>query len=199
MKKFRGVNMTKTRIIPLGGLRENRKNMYVIEVGEDIFVLDCGLLYPEDEMFGIDAVIPDFSYLEENKDKIAGVFLSHGHEDAIGALPYFLDSFEAPIFGTELTIELAKLFVKNAGLNKTFSDYHVVDENTEIEFHDTVVSFFRVTHSIPDAVGICLKTKDGQIVYTGNFKFDQSASEMYKTDLNKISKIGDEGVLALLS
>lgn len=191
--------MIKTRIIPLGGLRENGKNMYVVENGEDLFVLDCGLLYPEGEMFGIDAIIPDFSYLQENKDRIAGVFLSHGHEDAIGALPYFLDSFQAPIFGTELTIEMAKLFVKNSGLATNFSDYHVVDEHTEIEFNDTVISFFKVTHTIPDSVGISLKTNDGNVVYTGNFKFDQTASEMYRTNLNRISNIGSEGVLVLLS
>lgn len=191
--------MTKIKIVPLGGLRENGKNMYVVEVGEDLFVLDCGLLYPEGEMFGIDAVIPDFNYLASNRDRLAGVFLTHGHEDSIGALPYFLDSFEAPVFGTELTIELAKLFVKDVGLNPSFSDYHVVDEHTQIEFHDTIVSFFKVTHSIPDAVGISIKTKDGNIVYTGNFKFDQSARPMYQTDLSKIAEIGNEGVLALLS
>src|SRR5699024_8504851 len=137
--------------------------------------------------------------LKKNKDRIAGVFLTHGHEDAIGALPYFLDEFEAPVFGTELTIALAKLFVKNTGLDPDFSDYHVVDENTEIEFNGVVFSFFKVTHSIPDAVGISIKTSEGNIVYTGNFKFDQSARTMYQTDLSKIAKIGNEGVLALLS
>lgn len=191
--------MSKIKIIPLGGLRENGKNMYVAEIGEDLFVMDCGLLYPEGDLFGIDAVIPDFSYLEENKDRIAGVFLTHGHEDAIGALPYFIEQFDVPVFGTELTIELAKLFVKNTGLTTSFDDYHVVDEDTHVEFHETVVSFFKVTHSIPDAVGISLKTEQGNIVYTGNFKFDHSAQTMYQTNLNKIVEIGNEGVLALLS
>lgn len=124
--------LSNIKIIPLGGVRENGKNLYVIESGEEIFVLDCGLIYPEDELFGIDAVIPDFSYLEENKNRIAGVFLTHGHEDAIGALPYFLDKFEVPVFGSELTIELAKLFVNSSSLKPSFDDYHVIDEKQKL-------------------------------------------------------------------
>lgn len=191
--------MSNIKIIPLGGVRENGKNLYVVESGEDIFVLDCGLIYPEDELFGIDAIIPDFSYLEENKDRIAGVFLTHGHEDAIGALPYFLDKFEVPVFGSELTIELAKLFVNNSNLNPSFDDYHVIDDKTEIDFHGTHVKFFRTTHTIPDSMGIAVQTEEGNIVYTGNFKFDQSAQDMYSSDLSQISDLGKEGVLALLS
>ncbi|MFO8070209.1 MAG: ribonuclease J [Alkalibacterium sp.] len=191
--------MSNIKIIPLGGVRENGKNLYVVESGEDIFVLDCGLIYPEDELFGIDAVIPDFSYLEENKDRIAGVFLTHGHEDAIGALPYFLDLFEVPVFGSELTIELAKLFVNNSSLKPSFDDFHVIDEKTEIDFNGTIVKFFRTTHTIPDSMGIAVQTEEGNIVYTGNFKFDQSAQEMYRSDLSQISDLGKEGVLALLS
>ncbi|WP_080146264.1 ribonuclease J [Marinilactibacillus piezotolerans] len=191
--------MSNIKIIPLGGVRENGKNLYVIESGEDLFVLDCGLMYPEDELFGIDAVIPDFSYLLENKERIAGVFLSHGHEDAIGALPYFLDVFNVPVFGSELTIELAKLFVKESSRGNKFDDYHVIDEHTEIDFHGNSVKFFRTTHTIPDSMGISVKTAEGNIVYTGNFKFDQSASEIYRTDFAQITEIGKEGVLALLS
>jgi len=112
--------MSTIKIIPLGGVRENGKNMYAVEVDEDIFVLDCGLMYPETELLGIDVVIPDFSYLEENRNRVTGVFLTHGHEDAIGALPYFLQKFDVPVFGTELTIALAKLFVEKflSGQNK---------------------------------------------------------------------------------
>ena len=191
--------LSNIKIIPLGGVRENGKNLYVIESGEEIFVLDCGLIYPEDELFGIDAVIPDFSYLEENKNRIAGVFLTHGHEDAIGALPYFLDKFEVPVFGSELTIELAKLFVNSSSLKPSFDDYHVIDEKTEIDFNGTLVKFFRTTHTIPDSMGIAVHTEEGNIVYTGNFKFDQSAQDMYRTDLSQIAELGNEGVLALLS
>lgn len=191
--------MSNLKIIPLGGVRENARNMYVIEVDDAIFVLDCGLAYPENQLYGIDAVIPDFTYLEKNADKIAGVFLTHGHEDAIGALPYFLDKFDVPVFGSELTISLAKWYVEEAGLDIQFDDYHAIDEEVEIDFDGTVVRFFRTTHTIPDSMGIAVRTDEGNIVYTGNFKFDQTATGDYKTEYGQISEIGREGVLALLS
>jgi len=187
------------KIIPLGGVRENGKNMYIAEVGEDIFVLDCGVRYPENELLGIDTVIPDFTYLEENADRVAGVFLTHGHADAIGALPYFLENIQVPVFGTELTIELAKLTVNKNEATKRFKDFHIIDEHSEIDFGDAMISFFRTTHSIPDSVGISVKTKAGNIVYTGDFKFDQTAIPMYQTDFGRLAEIGKEGVLALLS
>jgi ribonuclease J len=187
------------KIIPLGGVRENGKNMYIAEVGEDIFVLDCGVRYPENELLGIDTVIPDFTYLEENADRVAGVFLTHGHADAIGALPYFLENIQVPVFGTELTIELAKLTVNKNEATKRFKDFHIIDEHSEIDFGDATISFFRTTHSIPDSVGISVKTKAGNIVYTGDFKFDQTAIPMYQTDFGRLAEIGKEGVLALLS
>ena len=187
------------KLITLGGVRENGKNLYVAEVDDSIFVLDAGLKYPENEQLGVDVVIPNMDYLFENKDRIAGVFLTHGHADAIGALPYFLTEAKVPVFGSELTIELAKLFVKNNDAVKKFNDFHVIDENTEIEFGETVVSFFRTTHSIPESLGIVVKTREGNIVYTGDFKFDQSASESYATDFGRLAEIGREGVLALLS
>ncbi|MGY3750112.1 ribonuclease J [Vagococcus acidifermentans] len=191
--------MSHIKIVPLGGVRENGKNNYVVEVGQEIFVLDCGLKYPEDSQLGIDMVIPDFSYLDENKDKIAGVFLSHGHADAIGALPYLLEKISVPVFGTELTIELAKLNVKNYPPTKNFKDYHIIDEQTEIDFADSTVSFFRTTHTIPESIGISIKTVEGNIVYTGDFKFDQSAVPMYQTNFSRLAEIGNEGVLVLLS
>ena len=191
--------MNNLKIIPLGGVRENARNMYVIEIDDTIFILDCGLAYPEDQLYGIDAVIPDFTYLEKNADKIAGVFLTHGHEDAIGALPYFLDKFDVPVFGSELTISLAKWYVEEAGLDVQFDNYHAIDEEVEIDFDGTVIRFFRTTHTIPDSMGIAVHTDKGNIVYTGNFKFDQTAVGDYKTDYGQISEIGREGVLALLS
>lgn len=200
MNYRRWLRLSNLKIIPLGGVRENAKNMYVLEVEDAIFILDCGLAYPEgQQLYGIDAVIPDFTYIEENKEKVAGVFLSHGHDDAIGALPYFLDKFNVPVFGSELTIELAKRFVDDSGLNIHFDNYHVIDEEVEIDFDGTVVRFFRTTHTIPDSMGIAVKTDEGNIVYTGNFKFDQMATEYYRTDLGQISEIGREGVFALLS
>ncbi|WP_265460018.1 ribonuclease J [Enterococcus sp. HY326] len=191
--------MSNIKIIPLGGVRENGKNLYVVEVEDEIFVLDCGLKYPENELLGIDVVIPDFTYLEENADRVAGVFLTHGHADAIGALPYFVSKMNVPVFGTALTIELAKLSVNANDESKQFNEFHVIDEHTEIDFAHATVSFFRTTHTIPESVGINLKTKEGNIVYTGDFKFDQSAVAMYKTDYGRLAEIGKEGVLALLS
>ncbi|MFR4287304.1 MAG: ribonuclease J [Enterococcus italicus] len=191
--------MDDIKLIPLGGVRENGKNMYVAEVGEDIFVLDCGLRYPENELLGIDTVIPDFSYLEENAERVAGVFLTHGHADAIGALPYFLERVPVPVFGTKLTVELAKMIVHRNEATKKYKEFHVIDEHTEIDFGTTTVSFFRTTHSIPESVGISLKTEAGNIVYTGDFKFDQAAIPMYQTDFARLAEIGREGVLALLS
>ena len=179
-------------------MRENAKNLYIVEINDSIFILDAGLRYPENEQLGVDFVIPNLDYLVENKDRIQGIFLTHGHADAIGALPYILQDAKVPVFGSSLTIELAKLFVKNAGVNK-FNNFHVIDSETEIEFDDAVVSFFKTTHSIPESMGIVLGTDRGNIVYTGDFKFDQAARPYYKTDLGRLAEIGREGVLALLS
>ncbi|MCE2272154.1 ribonuclease J [Streptococcus thermophilus] len=190
--------MSDIKIIALGGVRENAKNLYIVEINDSIFILDAGLRYPENEQLGVDFVIPNLDYLVENKDRIQGIFLTHGHADAIGALPYILQDAKVPVFGSSLTIELAKLFVKNAGVNK-FNNFHVIDSETEIEFDDAVVSFFKTTHSIPESMGIVLGTDRGNIVYTGDFKFDQAARPYYKTDLGRLAEIGQEGVLALLS
>lgn len=187
------------KIIPFGGVRENGKNMYAVEIEDQIFILDTGLKYPENELMGIDVVIPDWEYLREHKDKIVGVFLTHGHADSIGALPYFLMDFNVPVFGSEMTIALAKLAVKNHKEVKKFNDFHVVDAATAIDFNDVTVSFFQTTHTIPETLGVVLETKAGNIVYTGDFKFDQTAKKGYQTDLARLAEIGSQGVLALLS
>ncbi len=173
--------------------------MYAIEVNDDIYILDCGLKYPENELLGIDIVIPDFEYLRQNARRIVGVFLTHGHADAIGALPYFVSEFDVPVFGSELTIALAKIACENEEIAKKFNDFHVINEKTEIDFPSATVSFFKTTHSIPESLGVALKTDEGTIVYTGDFKFDQTASAQYQTDLARLAEIGNEGVLALLS
>ncbi|HEP6063557.1 ribonuclease J [Streptococcus pyogenes] len=191
--------MTDIKMIALGGVREYGKNFYLVEINDSMFILDAGLKYPENEQLGIDLVIPNLDYVIENKDKVQGIFLSHGHADAIGALPYLLAEVSAPVFGSELTIELAKLFVKSNNSTKKFNNFHVVDSDTEIEFKDGLVSFFRTTHSIPESMGIVIGTDKGNIVYTGDFKFDQAAREGYQTDLLRLAEIGKEGVLALLS
>lgn len=187
------------KIIPFGGVRENGKNMYAVEIEDQIFILDTGLKYPENELMGIDVVIPDWEYLREHKDKIVGVFLTHGHADSIGALPYFLMDFNVPVFGSVMTIALAKLAVKNHKEVKKFNDFHVVDASTAIDFNDVTVSFFQTTHTIPETLGVVLETKAGNIVYTGDFKFDQTAKKGYQTDLARLAEIGSQGVLALLS
>ena len=191
--------MSDIKIISLGGVRENAKNMYAIEVNDDIYILDCGLKYPENELLGIDIVIPDFEYLRQNARRIVGVFLTHGHADAIGALPYFVSEFDVPVFGSELTIALAKIACENEEIAKKFNDFHVINEKTEIDFPSATVSFFKTTHSIPESLGVALKTEEGTIVYTGDFMFDQTASAQYQTDLARLAELGNEGVLALLS
>ncbi|HFH9837975.1 TPA: ribonuclease J [Streptococcus suis] len=191
--------MSNIKIIALGGVRENGKNLYIAEVNEHIFVLDAGAKYPENEQLGVDVVVPNFDYLEENKHRVAGVFLTHGHADAIGALPYLLEKVKVPVFGSHLTIELAKLLVKGNNATKKFNDFHIINADTEIDFGDSVVSFFKTTHSIPESLGIVVKTDQGNIVYTGDFKFDQAADKFYRTDFGRLAEIGSEGVLALLS
>ncbi|WP_127849630.1 ribonuclease J [Lacticaseibacillus hulanensis] len=191
--------MTKINLVALGGVRENGKNMYAVEVDDQIFVCDFGLKYPDNDLMGIDIVIPDTTYLVDNIDKVAGIFLTHGHADAIGALPYFLSEHNVPVYGSELTIALARIMTKQAPKTRKFKNFHVVDAKSTLKFGKTTVSFFRTTHSIPGSMGIVIGTQAGQIVYTGDFKFDQSASEMYKTDFGRIAHVGDKKVLALLS
>ena len=191
--------MSDIKIIALGGVRENGKNLYIAEVKDSIFVLDAGLKYPENEQLGVDVIVPNFDYLVENKERVAGVFLTHGHADAIGALPYLLEKVKVPVFGSHLTIELAKLVVKKYNATKKFNDFHVINASSEIDFGDSVISFFKTTHSIPESLGIVVKTEEGNIVYTGDFKFDQAAARYYRTDFARLAEIGHEGVLALLS
>lgn len=191
--------MSDIKLIALGGVRENGKNLYVVEVNDSIFILDAGLKYPENEQLGVDEVIPNLDYLIENKKRVQGIFLTHGHADAIGALPYILSEMKVPVFGSPLTIELAKLFVKKNNNVKKFNQFHAIDAETEIEFADATISFFKTTHSIPESLGIVVGTDEGQIVYTGDFKFDQAARKYYRTDLARLTEIGRDGVLALLS
>ena len=191
-------NNRNIKVFALGGQGELGKNMYVAEIGDQIFVMDAGLMFPEDEMLGIDVVIPDISYLAENEEKIQGIFISHGHEDHIGALPYILKYINVPIYGTKLSLELLKLKLKEVKF-KGKANLQVVDHTTELSFQSIKVSFFKTNHSIPGSLGISLHTKQGCIVYTGDFKFDQTASALYAADIGKIAQLGEEGVLLLLS
>ncbi|PSL42083.1 ribonuclease J [Planomicrobium soli] len=186
------------KVIPLGGVGEIGKAMYVIEIDEDLFVVDSGLMFPEDEMFGVDIVIPDMSYLEENKDRVKGIFLTHGHEDAIGSIAYLMKKIQAPVYGSKLTIALAKEHIKEQGSLKHVKFFEVTNKS-RMNFDTTHVTFFHTTHSIPDALGIVFHTSEGAIVHTGEFKFDQSAKGSYKPDIAKMAKLGEDGVLMLLS
>lgn len=186
------------RIIPLGGVGEIGKSMYVIEIDDEVFIVDSGLMFPEDEMLGIDIVIPDFTYLEENKDRIKGIFLTHGHEDAIGSIAYVLQKINAPVYGSKLTIALAKEHLKELPAPHQVKFFEVTNKS-RMNFQSTYVTFFHTTHSIPDSLGIVFHTSEGAIVHTGEFKFDQSAKGKFKPDLAKMAQLGVEGVFILLS
>ncbi|MFL0581543.1 ribonuclease J [Solibacillus silvestris] len=186
------------RVIPLGGVGEIGKSMYVIEIDEELFVVDSGLMFPEDEMLGIDIVIPDITYLEENKDRVKGIFLTHGHEDAIGSIAYVLKKIKAPVYGSKLTIALAKEHLKELPAPYQVKFFEV-SSNSRMNFNSTYVTFFHTTHSIPDSLGIVFHTSEGAIVHTGEFKFDQSATGKFKPDLAKMAMLGEEGVFMLLS
>ena len=189
----------KIKIMILGGARENGKNMYAVQVEDEIFIMDAGLKYPDSSLLGIDVVIPDLDFFRDYGDKIAGIFLTHGHADSIGALPYILRDYDIPVFGSKLTIELAKIAVQRENRRRKNDLFHVIDADTEIEFKNANVSFFKTTHSIPDSLGIDISTKEGEIVYTGDFKFDPSAKDGFRTDFVRLSEIAQKGVLALLS
>ncbi|MBU8877890.1 ribonuclease J [Bacillus sp. FJAT-29790] len=182
----------------LGGVGEFGKNMYLVEVDGDIFVLDAGLMIPENEMLGIDIVIPDITYLIQNKERVQGIFLTHGHEDHIGALSYILREINIPVYGMKLTLALAKAKMKEQEF-KGQANFIEVHSDSDIEFPSAKVSFFHTTHSIPDSAGICIHTSEGVIVYTGDFKFDQAAADLYKPEIGKMVQIGEKGVLCLLS
>ena len=195
--------MTKTkneliRIIPLGGVGEIGKAMYVIEIDEELFVVDSGLMFPEEEMLGIDIVIPDITYLVENKDRVKGIFLTHGHEDAIGSLAYVLQKIKAPVYGSKLTIALAKEHLKELPAPHQVKFFEVTNKS-RMNFNSTYVTFFHTTHSIPDSLGVVFHTSEGAIVHTGEFKFDQSATGKFRPDLSKMAQLGEEGVFILLS
>ncbi|QJD83320.1 ribonuclease J [Cohnella herbarum] len=188
----------KLLIFALGGVGEIGKNMYCIQYGNDIVVVDAGLKFPEEEMLGIDVVIPDISYLLENREKVKAILLTHGHEDHIGGLPYVLKQFNIPIYGTKLTLGLVENKLKEAGLLGD-TKRHLINEDSELTFGTIKATFFRTNHSIPDSVGVCLETPEGNVVHTGDFKFDHTPVNDQFADLQRMAEIGSRGVLALLS
>lgn len=186
------------RVIPLGGLGEIGRNMMLIEYGDDIIVIDVGLMFPEEEMLGVDLVIPDFTYLRENVHKLRAVFLTHGHEDHVGALPYFLREFKAPIYGAKLTDGLVRVKLQEHRLLEG-SDLYVVEPGETIQAGVFEVEFFTVAHSIPDACGLIIRTPLGLLVHTGDFKLDHTPVMDQYTDLIRLGQVGAEGCLLLMA
>ncbi len=186
---------TKLQIIPLGGLGEVGKNMTAIRYGEDIIVLDAGMAFPEDDMPGIDIVIPDFSYLIENREKIRAIVITHGHEDHIGSLSYLLREVSAPVYASRLTCGLIEGKLKEARIQK--ASLNVIETGKEYVLGIFKVGFFHVCHSIPDSCGIYFRTPFGTVVHTGDFKFDHTPVDGQRMDVHKLAEIGHRGVLVL--
>jgi len=191
-------NGGKVRIIPLGGLNEIGKNMTVIEQGGDIIVVDCGLTFPEEEMLGIDIVIPDISYLVKNKDKIRGIVLTHGHEDHIGALPYVLEQINVPVYGTRLTLGLVKN--KLAEFNMVENCRMItISAGDRVELGSMSLEFIRTSHSIADSVALAITTDIGIIVHTSDFKVDFTPIDGEMMNLHKFAELGKKGVLLMMA
>ena len=189
---------TPVRIIPLGGLGEIGKNMTVIECANDMFIIDCGLAFPDADMLGVDLVIPDFTYIERNADKLRGIVLTHGHEDHIGGLAYLLKKVNTPVYGTRLTLALVEAKLKEHQLSGKV-DLNVIAPRKTIRMGCMAVELIHVNHSIPDAVGLAIHTPAGVLVHTGDFKVDYSPIDGGIIDLGRFGELGSRGVLALMA
>ncbi len=190
--------MSKIKIFALGGLNETGKNMYVVDVDDNIFVFDAGLKYATDKMLGVDYILPDYSYIKDNYDKVKGIFLTHGHDSNMGAMADILfDLPDIPVYATKYTMEILKDDLQES--NVVANNLKEIRPHSKINFGDLVLFPISVTHSIPDAVCYVLYTEDGAIVYTGDFVFDSTMMGSYKTDIGKLAYVGKQGVLCLLS
>lgn len=190
--------MDKIKIFSLGGLNENGKNMYVVEVNDDIFVLDAGLKYADDRLLGVDYILPNYDYIKENQERIKGIFITHAHDGQMGAvLDIIRDVKNIKVYGTTFTVDM----LKNELQEENISSENVIEikAHKKISFGKTSVFPFSVTHSVPDAVGYVINTTSGAIVYTGNFVFDPTMTGAYQTDIGKLAYIGKQGVLCLMS
>ena len=189
---------TPVKIIPLGGLNEIGKNCTAIECANDMIIIDCGMAFPDSELLGVDIVLPDYSYVEKNIDKLRGVVLTHGHEDHIGGLPYFLRKFNVPVYGTRLTLGLVEGKLEEHGI-LAGSKLNIVTPKQTVKLGCMAVEFIRVNHSIPDAVGMAIHTPAGVLIHTGDFKVDYTPIEGGIIDLQRFAELGNRGVLALMS
>ncbi|VTR37787.1 Ribonuclease J 1 [Actinobacillus pleuropneumoniae] len=188
----------KLLVAALGGVNEIGKNMYFIQYDQDIVVIDCGSKFPDENLPGIDLIVPDFTYLLDNADKVRALVVTHGHEDHIGGIPYLLKQLPIPVYGTKLTIELIKIKLKEHRLLRN-SELHTIDANSTIQAGAIQASFFSTSHSIPDCVGVVFQTPEGNVVHTGDFKFDMSPVKGPYPDLHRMAEIGKQGVKVLLS
>ena len=190
--------MPALRVIPLGGLGEIGKNMMVLEYGSDIVAVDCGVMFPKEDMLGVDLVIPNINYLLERKDRFRGILVTHGHEDHIGALPYILNQVNVPVYASRLTAGLINVKLREARMVKE-TQVHTIEPGQIVELGAFSVEFFRVCHSIPDAMGVLIRTPVGNVVHTGDFKFDHTPVDGRRSDMARLAAIGNEGVRLLMS
>ncbi len=188
----------KLKIIPLGGLGEIGKNMTVVEFGNDLIIIDCGMGFPDEDMYGIDVVLPDITYLRNNASRIRGMIITHGHEDHIGAVPYVLQELDVPIYTTPLTAALIELKLEEYDLLYN-TQIFTKKAGSVFRVGAFTVEFIHVNHSIPDAVALAIRTPVGTIVHTGDFKIDVTPISGGMIDLVRLGELGNEGVLALLS
>ena len=196
--RFEEKSKNKLRFIPLGGNGQVTKNMFVYEYGEDIIIVDCGMGFPSEIMYGVDMVIPDISYLRDKRHKIRAIFITHGHEDHIGALPYLIDQLSAPIYATKLTIGLIKVRLREQNkLNIT--KFNQIEPKKQYQVGKFLIEPFQVSHSIPDSVGYAINTPLGTTIHTGDYKFDQTPVDGRTTDVARLTEHGKKGVLALMS
>lgn len=191
--------MSKINIFSLGGLQEDGKNLYVVEINQKLFILDAGLKYPTSELYGVDIIVNDISYLIENKSRIVGIFLTHGHDDHIGGVYHILKEFSVPIFASKFTMAILIDKLKEENFEYNPELFKVVTSKTALKLSGTEIRFFEVAHNIPDCLGIALKTDDGYVIYTGNYNFDQNSRIDYAHMYRALAIFAKEGVLALLT